>query len=209
MRSGLISRRGDFRRLWVGNAVSQVGTQVSMLAVPLLAVLTLHASTFQIGALTAAENAAFLLLGLPAGAWVDRLRRRPVLIAGDVVRAALLASLPLAAALRVLTLAQLYTVVVAVGVGTVFFDVAYQSYLPSRQTLCPDHLLGRMSATMRFMIWGALPVGGLIGGALGTAIGLRATLWVSAFGGLLAVGWLVASPLRDARAPDTVDTVAA
>jgi MFS family permease len=131
MRAGLISRHGDFRRLWIGNAVSQVGTQVSMLAVPLLAVLTLRASTFQVGALTAAENAAFLLVGLPAGAWVDRLRRRPLLIAGDVLRAALLASVPLAAALGVPSLVQLYAVVVAVGVGTVFFDVAYQSYLPS------------------------------------------------------------------------------
>jgi MFS family permease len=416
MRSGLISRPGDFRRLWIGNAVSQVGTQVSMLAVPLLAVLTLHASTFQVGVLTAAENAAFLLIGLPAGAWVDRLRRRPVLIAGDLLRAALLASLPLAAALGVLTLGQLYAVVFAVGTGTVFFEVAHQSYLPSlvgrehlveansrleanrsvayavgptvagylvqaltapfallvdaasfawsacwivairhreprpvaaahrslrreimaglrqvfghpvlratavygsctvlfmalaravevvflvrsvhlapagigllyslsslgavagalvgaplgrrlgpsrtmlwsalvahlfmllipltgpglrlayyavgvavsslcivvfnivsvsyRQTLCPDHLLGRMNATMRFMIWGALPVGGLIGGALGTALGLRPTLWVSALGGLLAVAWLVWSPLRQTREaaqPEPVGTVA-
>jgi MFS family permease len=99
MRPGLLSRHGDFRRLWIGSAVSQLGTQVSVLAVPLLAVVTLHASTFQVGVLTATENAAFLLIGLPAGAWVDRLRRRPVLIVGDVLRAALLASVPLAAAL--------------------------------------------------------------------------------------------------------------
>jgi predicted MFS family arabinose efflux permease len=68
-----------------------------------------------------------------------------------------------------------------------------------------------MNATMRFMIWGALPVGGLIGGALGTAFGLRPTLWVSALGGLLAVAWLVWSPLRQTREaarPEPVGTVA-
>jgi hypothetical protein len=65
-----------------------------------------------------------------------------------------------------------------------------------------------MNAAVRFMIWGALPVGGLIGGALGTALGLRPTLWVSAYGGLLAVGWLVASPLWNTRERQPVGSLA-
>lgn len=98
---------------------------------PLLAVRTLHASTFQVGLLTAAETAAFLLVGLPAGAWVDRMRRRPVLVAADVGRALLLASVPAAWWSGVLTMAQLYAVVLLVGLLTVFFDVAAQSFLPA------------------------------------------------------------------------------
>jgi MFS family permease len=399
-RRGLILGHPDFRRLWVGESVSQLGTQVSLLAIPFIAVVTLRATAFQTGLLTAIGYAAFLLLGLPAGAWVDRMRRRPVMIAGNLLRTALLASVPVAAALDVLSLGQLYVVVFAVGVCTVFFDVAYQAYLPAligraqlvpgngrleasrsvaytvgpavagylveiltapaamlvdaasfvlsawciaaigsrepepvaqgralhremaaglrlvsgdpalralalygagavlslacgqavgvvflvrtihlgaagigllhgiggvgsvlgalvagplagrfgyrttilavplvsngflllvpltgpgprlalyavgtavtscgivafnvvavafRQRLCPDHLLGRLNATMRFLTWGTFPVGALIGGALGTAIGPRRTLWLAAAGFLLSVRWLVASPLR-------------
>jgi GNAT superfamily N-acetyltransferase len=105
----------DFRRLWIGSTISQFGTQVSMLAVPLVAVVTLHASTFQIGLLTALENCAFLIIGLPAGAWVDRMPRRPVLIVADLLRAALLVSVPVAALIHVLTLGQLYLVVFVLG----------------------------------------------------------------------------------------------
>ena len=129
----------DFRRLWLGHTISQFGTQIGMLALPLTAAVTLDAGTFQMGALTAAEYAAFLLIGLPAGAWVDRMRRRPVLVAADLARAALIASIPAAVLGDVLTLAHLYVVVFAVGVATVFFDVAGQSYLPN--------LVGRSALT--------------------------------------------------------------
>lgn len=123
-------RHADFRRLWVADTISQVGTQVTVIALPLVAVLFLDATTFQVGLLTAAQFAAFLLVGLPAGAWVDRMRRRPVLVAADLARALLLGSIPLAAWLGALTMAQLYATALLVGVGTVFFDVSYQSYLP-------------------------------------------------------------------------------
>jgi MFS family permease len=129
-RGGLIRHR-DFRLLWLGDTVSQAGTAITALALPLAAVTTLHATPFEVGVLVAAEYVAFLLLGLPAGAWIDRLRRRPVLIASDLARAAVLATIPLAAALDVLTLGQLYVVAFVVGVFTVFFDVSYQSYLPA------------------------------------------------------------------------------
>ena len=402
-RGGLVRHR-DFRWLWFGDTISQVGTQVTGIALPLVAVTTLHATTFQVGLLTACEFAAFLLVGLPAGAWVDRVRRRPVMIGTDLLRALLLGSLPVAAAAGVLTLYQLYAVALVHGICTVFFDVAYQSYLPSlvtrdelvegnaklqasqsvaqvggpafggllvgaftapyalvadavsfvvsagsirrigaaepapdrpevpnlrreigeglrfvlrhpilrmiagctgtfnlfsgasgpiavvflvrdlgvspgllgvlfsagsvggilgaliaarvahrigsaraswvplmvtgplglltalsfagpglvlfaagtfatsigtvvynvnqvsfRQALCPPRLLGRMNATMRFLVWGTLPIGGLLGGALGDAFGNRAALWVVVGGQAVAVVWVLASPLRRMR----------
>jgi len=396
----------DFALLWGGETVSQVGSQVSMLALPLVAVTTLHATVFELGLLSASSTLAFLLVGLPAGAWVDRVPRRPVLIAADVGRALAFGSIPLAAAFGSLTLVQLYVVSLVGGALTVFFDVAYQSFLPAlvgrdelvranarlqtsdsgaqvagpslagwlvqliggpyavavdaasfvasvaavsvitteeparerserprgalrrevgeglgfvighpilraiaattstanffgsagaalqvvflvrevhlrsgeigllfaagsaggivgalgasalagrfgsaraiigaivvsgtgtflfpltrpgaavalfgagsfvfafgvvvynvnqvsfRQALCPPELLGRMNATMRFIVWGTMPIGGLVGGLLAAHIGIRTTLWLTAAGEMSAVGWLVASPIRGLR----------
>ena len=398
-----LSRHRDFRRLWAGQTVSELGSQVSLLAFPLVAVAFLRASPFQVGVLTACTTAAFLLVGLPAGAWVDRLRRRQVMMIADLGRMAAIGSVPVAYGLGRLTLAQLYVVALVNGVLTVFFDVAYQSYLPSlvgledlvegnakltasaqvaqvagpslagglvqalggpvavaldagsylvssaslfaigkveeapgppaharlraqigeglrfvlghrilraiagctgtsnlfssvqtaveivflvrviqvspgvigllfagagmgglagaflssrlarriggvratqagiflnvgalllpltgrgvavglfaaglfinamgaviynvnqvsfRQRLCPPGLLGRMNATMRFLVWGEMPLGALLGGALGAGIGLRTTLWVAAIGQLAAIAWLFTSPMRTMR----------
>jgi MFS family permease len=127
---GPLWRHHDFRQLWVGETISQFGTQLSGLALPVLAVTVLGAREREMGFLTAAETLAFLLVGLPAGAWVDRWRKRRVMIAGDLVRAVVFATVPLAWAFDALTLWQLYAVAVVAGVATVFFDVAYQSYLP-------------------------------------------------------------------------------
>jgi MFS family permease len=129
-RLGLLARP-DFRRLWLAETISQFGTQVSLLAVPTVAILVLHAPPFEVALLGTAEFLPFLLFALPAGVWVDRLRRRPLLIAGDLGRAASLASIPIAYELGALTIWQLYVVGFVNGVLTVFFDVAYQSYLPS------------------------------------------------------------------------------
>ncbi|HYY10456.1 MAG TPA: MFS transporter [Kineosporiaceae bacterium] len=124
-------RHHDFRQLWVGDTVSQFGTQLSQLALPVLAVTVLHAGPRDMGLLTAFETLAFLVVGLPAGAWVDRWRKQRVLVLGDLARAVVLGSVPLAWAAGHLTLGQLYAVALVAGVATVFFDVAYQSYLPS------------------------------------------------------------------------------
>ncbi len=124
-------RHPDFLKLWTAETVSQVGTQVTQLALPLVAIVILEVSPFEVALLGTIEFLPFILLGLPAGVWVDRLRRRPILIAGDLGRAAMLASIPVAYALGVLTIWQLYVVGFVVGCLTVFFDVAYQSYLPS------------------------------------------------------------------------------
>jgi MFS family permease len=129
--TGGLWRQPDFLKLWSAETVSQFGTQISQLALPLAAIDVLHASAFQVAALTTVEFLPFLLVSLPAGVWVDRLRRRPLLVLGDLARAALLASVPIAYAFDALTIWQLYAVGFFVGIATVFFDVAYQSYLPS------------------------------------------------------------------------------
>ncbi|HEX3811577.1 MAG TPA: MFS transporter [Mycobacteriales bacterium] len=129
-RAGPLLRHRDFRMLWIGDSISQVGTMITMLAMPLLAVKQLHATPFQVGLLTTFETLAFLVVGLPAGAWVDRMRRRSVMIVGDLGRALTLGSVPAAALGHALTIWQLYAVVLVCGVLTVFFDVSYQSYLP-------------------------------------------------------------------------------
>ena len=405
MAKGVLLRHRDFRLLWGGETVSELGSQISLLAIPLLAVRTLHATTFEMGLLTAASTAAFLIVGLPAGVWVDRVRRRRLMIGADLGRVLALGSIPIAAAVGGLTLVQLFVVTLVSGVLTVFFDVAYQSYLPAlvgrkhlvegnakltgsaqvaavagpsvagglvqaigssaavavdsasflvsavavgamrspepkptvpegghrglvvgiaeglrfvfgnallraiaattatsnlfsgvaaaveivflvrqvhaspgvigllfalggvggvagafaagpiarrvggaratiigiagsvgallipltmpgagllyfgfgflmvsfsatvynvnqvsfRQRLCPDRLLGRMNASMRFVVWGVLPIGALIGGILGAVFGLRTTLWIGALGQALAGIWLLASPMRGLR----------
>ncbi|UBU16920.1 MFS transporter [Nonomuraea gerenzanensis] len=131
MTSGSPLRRRDFRLLLFGQTTTQLGTQVSGVAIPLLAVVTLDASPLQLGLVTAAGTIAFALIGLPAGVWIDRWRRRPVLVAADLARAVLLATIPLAALLGTLTIAQLVVVSLLAGLARVFFDVGYQSYLPS------------------------------------------------------------------------------
>lgn len=391
----------DFRLLWVGDTISQFGSTVGRTVLPLLAAGALAATPLQMGVLTAANTAAFLLIGLPAGVWVDRLRRRPVMLAADFARAALVLTVPVAWWLGALTFGHLVAVALLVGAATVLFDVAYQSYLPAlvgrdqlvegnskltashsvaavsgpamaggvaqavgaangvlatglgylcsalfllrirtgeppprvadrrglaaeiaeglrfvfgnrslravvgttgtanffdgvgmavmvlflarglglsegvigllfsaagvggvlgaltanrwgarfgqeraiwlsmlltqpfglllplagadwrlvfvvvadlvlaygaivynitqvsyRQAICPDHLLGRMNASIRFVVWGAVPLGGLVGGLLGGAVGVVATLWVAAVGRALSVLWVVFSPLR-------------
>jgi MFS family permease len=126
-------REPEFRRFWSAQGISQLGDQISLLALPLAAVLVLHAGPAQMGLLTAAALAPHLLLSLGAGAWVDRrARRRRVMIVSDLGRAAVLATVPLTYAFGALTLAQLYAVAFAHGVFSVFFEVAYPTVFVSK-----------------------------------------------------------------------------
>jgi MFS family permease len=129
--SGGLWRQPDFLKLWSAETISQFGTQVSQLALPFVAIVVLDASPFAVAALGTVEFLPFLLFTLPAGVWVDRLPRRAILIVADYGRAALLFTVPIAYAFDALTLGQLYVVGFLVGTFTVFFDVSYQSYLPS------------------------------------------------------------------------------
>lgn len=124
-------RHPDFLKLWTAETVSVFGSSITQLALPLIAATTLKVSPFEFGLLTTIEFLPFILFSLPAGVWVDRLRRRPIMIAADVGRAAAIASIPVAFAFDAMTIWQLYAVGFINGCLTVFFDVAYQSYLPS------------------------------------------------------------------------------
>jgi MFS family permease len=128
---GELWRHGDFLKLWAGQTVSEFGSQITLLALPIAAISILHASAFAVASLTTFEQLPFLFFALPAGVWVDRLRRRPLLIVGDLGRALALASIPIAYAFGVLQIWQLFAVAFVTGVLTVFFDVAYQAYLPA------------------------------------------------------------------------------
>ncbi|WBB96675.1 MULTISPECIES: MFS transporter [unclassified Solwaraspora] len=121
----------QFLRFWAGEATSQVGAQVTQLALPLTAVLALQASASEVGLLNAASYAPFLLVTLLVGVWVDRVRRKPLMIYANVGRAALVTLVPVLAALGQLRIEFLYAIAVLVGTLTVVFDVAYQSYLPT------------------------------------------------------------------------------
>jgi MFS family permease len=129
----------DFVKLWTGQSISEVGSQVSQLALPWLAAVGLHASPFQFSLLGVLGFMPFILFALPAGVWVDRLRRRYILIAGDAARAVLLILIPVLWATHELRMWHLLVLQFAIGVFTVFFDVAYQSYLPA--LVAREHLI--------------------------------------------------------------------
>jgi MFS family permease len=382
--SGGLWRHRDFLKLWSAETISVFGSQFTGLALPLVAVLLLDASAFAVSALFVIEFLPFILFAIPAGVWVDRLKRKPILVIGDLARAALLLTIPIAYALDGLTLWHLYVVGFLVGICTVFFDVAYQSYLPAlverdqlvegnsklevsrstsqlagpglagglisalgapvailldaisflgsalflfairkqetpperaagekrpsmladareglsfvvrhpylrpisictgtsnffwsmggailvvyavrelemsaaaigltfsignvgpliaafvtsriagfgsvaynitqlsfRQAICPPRLQGRMNSVIRFLVWGTLPLGALLGGTLGTWVGLRTALWVAAIGSLVTFLPILLSPvpklrempepIEDEEEPRTVEALA-
>lgn len=153
-----LRRHGDFVRLWAGQTISVYGSLVTRLALPWLAI-GLGARPAQLAWLAAAELVPAFLVGLAAGAWVDRLAKRPVLIACDLVRAALLAVVPAAAIGGWLSLPVLVAVQAASAVATIFFDVAYEAYLPSlvsrEQLLEGNSKLTASAAVAEFSAFGS------------------------------------------------------
>jgi len=138
-RGSTLWRYGDFLRLWTGQTISEMGSVVTRTALPILAVLTLHAGALELGVLVASASIAVLLTGLFAGVLVDRLRRRPFMVGADIGRALLLVSIPVAAFAGRLGIEQLYVVAfLEAGLGS-FFDIAYRSYLPG--LVAPGRLL--------------------------------------------------------------------
>jgi MFS family permease len=124
-------RHDDFLKLWAGQTVSELGSVVTRTAMPLVALLLLRAGPLQMALIVVAQSLAVLLIGLLAGAWVDRLRRRRLLIGTDALRALLLFSIPVAYATGVLRMEQLYLVAFAEGCLATLFDAAYPAYVPS------------------------------------------------------------------------------
>ncbi len=170
-------RQSDFVKLWAGQSISLLGSAVTLLALPSVAILTLGAKPLQVGLLQAVEFAAFPVLGLPAGVWVDRLPRRMVMIVADVGRMLALASVPLAWLAHTLTLTQLYVVALFVGVLTVFFDVAYQAYLP---VLVERSSLVEGNTKLEISRSGAEIAGSAVGGGLIQALGAPLAVFVDA-----------------------------
>lgn len=129
-RDGVL-RNPDFVRLWVGETVSLIGTQVTQLALPLVAIITLSATVFEVGILNATRYAPVAVVSLFVGVWLDHRRRRPVLIATNLIRAVLTAVIPLAFVLGQLSMGLLYLVCALLGALTVVFDIGVLSYVPS------------------------------------------------------------------------------
>jgi len=155
----------DFLKMWTGQSISELGSQVSQLAIPWLAAVGLHASPFAFSLLGVLGFLPFILFALPAGVWVDRLRRRRILILGDAARAVLLALIPILWAAGVLRIWHLLVLQFAIGIFTVFFDVAYQSYLPA--LIRREHLVdgnAKLQLTVSIaQVGGPSLAGGLIG----------------------------------------------
>ena len=164
---------GNFLRLWTAQAVSLFGTQVTSLALPTVAILLLHASSIEVGVLVAIPWLAYLCFGLCAGVIVDHFPRRRIMIVADIGRATALGSIPLAFALDLESSAQLYFVAAVVGVLNVFFDVAYQAYLP---TLLEQNQLiegnAKLASGEAAALTGGPALGGLLIGAVGAAMAL-------------------------------------
>ncbi|MFC7547936.1 MFS transporter [Plantactinospora sp. GCM10030261] len=177
----------SFSILYAAGLVDTVGIQVSYLAVPVLAVSVLDATPGQVGLLGVLSTAAFLVLGLPAGVWVDRASHRITMVLADLARAVLFASVPVAWWMGLLTIGQLYAVVLLAGVGTVFFDVAAQSYLPSvvgrDRLVAANSLLMGTAATVQI-------AGRGLGGFLVQAIGAPVAVVLNALTHLAAAGLL-------------------
>ncbi|WP_330307911.1 MULTISPECIES: MFS transporter [unclassified Streptomyces] len=163
-------RQRDFMLLWSGQTVSEMGSAVTQIALPLVAVVALNASTFEVGLLAAATTAAFAVIALPAGALVDRGSKRSIMTICNILRLLVIGSVPVVAALGTLTMTQLYLVAVTAGVCTVFFDVSYQSYVPSliRVDLRMD-ANGKLGTTQAFAQLGGPGLGGGLVAAFGAA----------------------------------------
>ncbi|MCP2168423.1 MFS transporter [Goodfellowiella coeruleoviolacea] len=188
----------DFRQLWFGDAISQFGSEVGRLAMPMIAVVALAATPFQVGLVTTAETIGFLLVGLPAGVWVDRVRRRPLMLRADLGRAVLLLSVPLAWWAGLLTLVHLLVVGLLVSVLTVFFDIAYQSYVPSlvgREQIVAGN--AKLEATRST----AVVTGPAIGGGLVQVIGAASTVLATALGYLASALFLRRIRTEEAAPP--------
>jgi MFS family permease len=186
-------RNADFNKLWAGQAISELGTYVTLIAIPFTAALTLHASPTQMGLLTFAGGVP-TLSGLVAGVWVDRLRRRPLMLISDILRFFLLLVIPVTAALGWLRIELCYFVAFLAGLGTLFFDTAYSGYYT--RVVGPAHLAdgnSRLQATSA----GASIVGPGFAGLLVQVLTAPFAMVADACSYLASVGFLLAIRTRE------------
>ncbi|CAM3822946.1 MFS transporter [Kibdelosporangium persicum] len=190
----------DFTKLWFGQTVSNFGDRISRIALPTIAIVDLHRGAFEVGVLALLGALPFLLLSPIAGAWIDRVSRRSVLILADLGRLVVLATVPVAYWLDVLSMAHLFVVAGLTAILTVFFEVAYQAYLPS--------LVGRdaiMEGNQKLQISRSMATvgGAAAGGGLMQAVGNAVAVLVDALSFLVS---LVAVVLIKHREPEPEKT---
>ena len=202
----IASAPGDFAHFWAGQAVSQLGTQFTAVALPLLAALTLGASPLAVGILAAASGLPHLLFGLLAGVWIDRLRRRRVMIAADLGRAVLLLAIPIAAWLGALRIELLIAVAFLTETLTVFFDIAYLAYVP---TLVGRRDLVAANSRLEVTASGAQVVGPAMAGAFVRWVGAPLAMALDAVSYLGSALFLsrIRTPEPPPRRRDDADTV--
>jgi MFS family permease len=184
-----------FRRLWAGMTISKFGSSIASVATPLIAVQILDASAFLVSLLTAAAWLPWLIVGLPAGAWIDRVARRPVMLISDLVSAAVVISVPVAAWLGWLTIGQLLVVALLLGAASVFFSVAWTAYLPAM--FDKEHLV-TANSVLQGTESGAQVAGPALGGALVAAVSAVAGLVADALSFLISAAflWRIRRPER-------------
>ena len=195
-------RNRGFLKLWAGQTVSEVGTSITQIALPTVAVFQLHAGPFELGLLAAFSRLPFPILALPIGVWIDQLPRRRVMILADVGRMLALASIPIVATLGTLTLVQLYIVAAVTGLLTIFFDLAYLSYVPA---LVGRENLGDANAKLQTSLSVSEVAGPGLGGLLiqalgaGQAIAVDAASYLVSFASVFWIGGPDPSPDRAVR----------
>lgn len=191
-------RDRNFTTFWAGQALGQFGAQLGQLAFPVLAVSLLHASEFEVGVLNAASLAAFLAVGLPAGAWVDRWLKRRTMITADLLRMAAMAAVPFLWWSGSLEIWHLYAVAAIVGTATVFFDIAYQSYVP---VLVPSADVREANSKLEATAQIARIGGPAAGGALLAVVSAPVLFVGEAAGYLLSAVFLGRTRDSEVRAP--------
>jgi MFS family permease len=198
---GGLLRTRDFGLFWVGETASGFGSAITTVALPLVAVSTLHAGTTMVALLTAAGWVPFLVIGLPAGAWVDRWPRRRVLLTADLVSAVALAAIPIAAWVGVLTIGIVLAAALLTGVAKVFFDLAYNAFLP--HLLAPEDLLegnSKMQTSASAAQLAGPGLGGLLAQVAGAVFGILVDALTFLVSAACLLGLRAAPEVRRGRA---------
>jgi MFS family permease len=185
-----------FTTLWVSETISLFGAQLSLLALPTLAIIVLHASAVQVAILSAMNSVPFMLFGLYAGVIADRSRRKRILIAANLARALALALVSALGWAHALTIGEIYAAALCIGIATVFFDVSYQAYVPA---LVGSGQLVGANSRLQGSASAAQVVGQPLAGAVIQLVGAAATVLFNA-GSYLASLLLLAS-IREREAP--------
>lgn len=186
----------NFHKFWTGESLSHFAVQLGAVALPVISVDLLHATESELGYLNAASTAAFLVLGLPAGAWVDRWFKRPTMIAANLTRGLAIAVVPALYFLGLLELWHLYVVAAVIGVATVFFDVAYQSFIPM---LVGPGLISRANSRMEATAQLARLAGPALGGLLLKVVSAPVLLLADAVGYLVSWWFLIITRDHEAQ----------